>query len=45
MEKCRVLLLGESYSATHTFVRGRNYVTLPQYGHFGTEIAAMLEKE
>lgn len=39
------LLLGESYSATHTFVRGRNYVTLPQYGHFGTEIAAMLEKE
>lgn len=45
MKKIRVLLLGESYSATHTFVRGRNYVTLPQYGHFGTEIVAMLEKE
>lgn len=45
MEKVKVLLLGESYSATHTFVRGRNYVTLPQYGHFGTEIVSMLEKE
>ena len=45
MKKTKVLLLGESYSATHTFVRGRNYVTLPQYGHFGTEIVEMLEKE
>ena len=45
MKKLKVLLLGESYSATHTFVRGRNYVTLPQYGHFGTEIVAMLERE
>lgn len=45
MKKWKVLLLGESYSATHTFVRGRNYVTLPQYGHFGTEIVSMLEKE
>ncbi len=45
MKRLNVLLLGESYSATHTFVRGRNYVTLPQYGHFGTEIADMLEKE
>lgn len=45
MKKQKVLLLGESYSATHTFVRGRNYVTLPQYGHFGTEIVSMLEKE
>lgn len=45
MEKLKVLLLGESYTATHTFVRGRNYVTLPQYGHFGTQIVAMLEKE
>lgn len=45
MEKLKVLLLGESYSATHTFVRGRNYVTLPQFGHFGTELVKMLEKE
>ncbi len=45
MKKCRILLLGESYSATHTYVRGRNYVTLPQYGHFGTEIVRILEGE
>lgn len=45
MADIKVLLLGESYTATHTFVRGRNYVTLPQYGHFGTEIVCMLEKE
>lgn len=44
MAGIKVLLLGESYTAIHTFVRGRNYVTLPQYGHFGTEIACMLEK-
>lgn len=45
MERLKVLLLGESYSATHTFVRGRNYVTLPQYGHFGTQLVSLLEGE
>ena len=45
MKRLKVLLLGESYSATHTFVRGRNYVTLPQYGHFGSQLVEMLERE
>jgi len=45
MEKLKVLLLGESYSAAHTYIRGRNYVMLPRYEHFGTEITDMLMNE
>lgn len=45
MKKRNVLLLGESYTAVHTYIRGSNHVTLPRYGHFVTRLARLLEGE
>lgn len=42
MVTLKVLFLGESYVATHTYLRGANYVTLPEYANTGTAFANML---
>lgn len=38
-----VLFLGETYTASHTYFRGADYVTLPEYGDTGAAFAGMLQ--
>ena len=40
-----VLFLGETYTASHTYIRGADYVTLPEYGDTGAAFAGMLRAQ
>lgn len=42
MRTIKVLFLGESYTASHTYFRGSDYVTLPVYANTGQAFADML---
>lgn len=45
MKALKVLFLGESYTALHTYIRGADYVTLPEYANTGAAFADMLRTQ
>lgn len=42
MGMLKILFMGESYTAMHTYFRGANYVSLPEYANTGVAFADML---
>lgn len=45
MKTPSILFLGETYTASHTYIRGADYVTLPEYGDTGVYFAEMLRAQ
>lgn len=45
MQPLKVLFMGESYTAMHTYLRGANYVSLPEYSNTGVAFADMLRAQ
>jgi uncharacterized membrane protein len=45
MKTVKVLFVGESYTANHTYIRGVDYVSLPEYGNTGAAFAGMLKNQ
>lgn len=41
----KILFLGETYTASHTYYRGADYVTLPEYANTGAAFAEMLRSQ
>lgn len=41
----KLLFMGESYTASHAYFRGANYVTLPEYANTGVAFANMLRDQ
>jgi len=45
MGTLNILFIGESYMAAHTYFRGSNYITLPEYSNTGAVFAQMLREQ
>lgn len=41
----KILFIGETYTASHTYYRGADYVTLPEYNNTGAVFANMLRNQ